>query len=117
MNLRSLVLIAALFLANHARGASFYWSKVEVQTASWKGCMNVAYGVAQKQHLTQLKRDNLEVSGYANGVFATITCVGTGGNSKAMAVVMVVGDSGAGAAVRQLRDNLATAVNRERIID
>jgi hypothetical protein len=77
--------------------------------------MTIAYGVASKSHLGQLKRDNLAVSGSANGASATITCIGTGGNSKAMAVVMVVGD--ADGPVRQLRDQLATAVTRERIID
>ena len=77
--------------------------------------MNIAFGVSKKQHLANLKRDNLGVTGTANGASATITCVGTGGNSKAMAIVMVVGD--ADGPVRQLRDLLARAVNRGRILD
>ncbi len=121
MNCRNLLIGPTLLLAgmigaaNSANAWAFYWSKVEVQTSSWKSCMNIAYGVAQKHHLGQVKRNNLEVSGTGNGASATITCVGTGGNSKAMAIVMVVGD--ADGPVRQLRDDLAGAVNRERILD
>jgi hypothetical protein len=121
MNCRSLVagptlLLAGVFgAANSANAWAFYWSKVEVQTSSCQSCMTIAYGVASKHHLAQLKRDNLAVSGTAPGGSATITCIGTGGNSKTMAVVMVVGD--ADGPVRSLRDDLAGAVNRERILD
>ena len=110
-----LLLSSFLGATKCANAWAFYWSKVEVQTSSWQGCMTIANGVAAKRHLAQLKRDNLAVSGTANGASATITCIGTGGNSKAMAVVMVVGD--ADGPVRQLRDALATDVNRERILD
>jgi hypothetical protein len=77
--------------------------------------MNIAYGVAQKHNLTQVKRTDLAVIGNWNGSAATVTCIGTGGNAKAMAVVMVVGDSDG--PVRQLRDDLANAIHRERIFD
>ena len=86
-----------------------------MQTSSSQSCMTIAYGVASKHHLAQVKRSNLDVTGTAPGASATITCIGTGGNSKAMAVVMVVGD--ADGPVRSLRDDLAGAVSRERIID
>ena len=110
------LLLGGLFgAANNANASSFYWSKVEVQTSSWKNCMNIASAVSNKQHLANVKRDNLAVTGTANGASATITCVGTGGNSKAMAIVMVVGD--ADGPVRQLRDLLVGAVHRERILD
>ena len=120
--LRANVLLAPALLlsgffgtADEAQAWSFYWSKVEVQTSSWSSCMSMAHAVAARRNLTQLRRDNLAVSGSVNGASATITCIGTGGNSKAMAVVMVVGD--VDGPVRQLRDQLVTAVTRERIID
>jgi len=121
MKCRNLLLCPTLLLsgffgaANNANAWSFYWSKVEVQTSSWQKCMTIAFGVSKKQNLANVKRDNLGVTGTANGASATITCVGTGGNSKAMAIVMVVGD--VDGPVRQLRDLLAGAVNRERILD
>ena len=111
----TLLLVSMLGYPGTANAWSFYWSKVEVQTSSWKGCMNIAYGVAQKHNLTQVKRTDLAVTGSRTGASATVTCIGTGGNSKAMAVVMVVGDSDG--PVRQLRDDLANAIHRERIID
>lgn len=110
------LLLSSFFgIAKSTNAWVFYWSKVEVQTSSWNSCMAIANGVAARRPLANLKRDNLAISGTANGASATITCIGTGGNSKAIAVVMVVGD--ADGPVRQLRDQLATAVTRERIID
>ena len=79
----TLLLVAILGYAGTANAWSFYWSKVEVQTSSWKGCMNIAYGVAQKHNLTQVKRTDLAVTGSRTGASATVTCIGTGGNSKA----------------------------------
>jgi len=98
-----------------ANAWAFYWSKVEVKTSSWKNCMSFAHGAGQKKNLAQLKRDNLAVSGTLKGASATITCIGTGGNSKAIAVVMVVGD--AEGPVKQLRDDLVTEITRMIIID
>ena len=115
MPVMTLLLVSMLGYPGTANAWSFFWSKVEVQTSSWKGCMNIAYGVAKKHNLAQVKRTDLAVTGSRNGSSATVTCIGTGGKSKAMAVVMVVGDSDR--PVRQLRDDLANAINRERIID
>jgi hypothetical protein len=111
----ALLLVSILGYPGTASAWAFYWSKVEVQTSSWKGCMNIAFGIVQKRNLTQAKRTDLAVTGSRTGASATITCIGTGRNSKAMAVVMVVGD--ADGPVKQLRDDLADAVHRERIID
>jgi hypothetical protein len=121
MKTRNLLPVTALLLCTTllrpptANAWAFYWSKVEVQSSSWQQCMNISYGVFQQQNLTGIKRDNLAVSGSRNGASATVTCVGTGGNSKAMAVVMVVGDLDG--PVRQLRDTLANQINRMRILD
>jgi hypothetical protein len=110
------LLLSAMFaIPQRADAWAFYWSKVEVKTSSWQTCMNFAYGEAQRQHLTQIQRNNLDVNGKLNGSVATITCVGTGGNSRAMAIVMVVGD--ADAPVRQLRDALVTGITRVQLID
>ena len=111
----TLLLVSILGFPGTANAWAFYWSKVEVQTSSWRGCMNIAYGVLQKHNLAQVKRTDLAVTGSRNGSSANVTCIGTGGNSKAMAVVMVVGDSDG--PVKQLRDDLANAINRERILD
>lgn len=121
MTSRKLVAVAAflsvsvLTTPGTASAWAFYWSKVEVQTPAWRGCMNIAYGVVQKHNLAQVKRTDLAITGSRSGSSVTVTCIGTGGQSKAMAVVMVVGDSEG--AVRQLRDDLANAIRRERIID
>jgi len=112
----AVLLAAALFaVPQRANAWAFYWSKVEVQTSSWQTCMAIASKQAQQNHLAQIKRSNLDVSGNLNGSSATITCIGTGGNSKAMAVVMVVGD--ADAPVRKLRDDLVAGVIREHPTD
>ena len=55
--------------------------------------MNFASDTARHSNLANIKRDNLGVSGSRNGISVTLTCIGTGGNSPAMAVVIVVGDS------------------------
>jgi hypothetical protein len=121
MKTLNLVVVAALlagsmvFCPAQAHAYSFYWSKVEVQTKSWQTCMNLAYGVAQRYNLAQLKRTELAITGSRSGADATITCIGTGGNLKAMAVVMVVGE--ADGPVKQLRDDLAGAVSKEIMID
>lgn len=121
MKSRTLVPVVTLLLVSllgHPGAASawaFYWSKIEVQTSSWKACMNIAYGVAQKHHLAQVKRTDLAVTGSRAGASATVTCIGTGGNSKVIAVVMVVGDSDG--PTKQLRNDLADVIHRERIID
>ena len=111
----TLLLVSMLGHAGTASAWAFYWSKVEVQTSAWKACMTIAYGVAQKHNLAEVKRTDLAVTGTRAGASATVTCIGTGGNSKAMAVVMVVGDSEG--PVKQLRDDLADAVHKERILD
>jgi hypothetical protein len=77
--------------------------------------MNFASDVARSQGLLQIKRTSLDVSGNRNGASETITCIGTGVNSKAMAVVMVFGD--ADAPVRKLRDDLAASIVKIVTID
>ena len=111
----ALLLAAAFAIPQRANAWAFYWSKVEVKTSSWKTCMSFADGEAQKQHLTQIQHNNLEVSGRQGTNLATITCVGTGGNAKAIAVVMVVGD--AEAPVKRLRDALVTGITSVQNID
>ena len=111
----ALTLFALFAMPQRADAWAFYWSKVEVKTSSWKTCMSFAFGEAQKNNLTQITRNNLEVSGRQNANLATITCIGTGGNAKAMAVVMVVGD--ADASVRRLRDALVSGITRVQLID
>jgi hypothetical protein len=101
--------------SSKARAWAFYWSKVSVKTSSWNDCMAFATDIARKDHLGQIKRTNLDVSGNRNGAFATITCIGTGPNSNAMAVVMVVGDPDG--PVRQLRDDLARDIQNIQRID
>ena len=110
-----LLVSSSLAFTQRANAWAFYWSKVEVKTPSWQTCMAFAQGEAQKQHLAQIKRTNLDVSGTLNGNVATMTCIGTGGNSKALAVVMVVGD--ADGPVRQLRDALVSGITRVQVID
>lgn len=72
MNYRNLVPVVAVLLVSMlgypgtANAWSFYWSKIEVQTSSWKGCMSIASGVAQKQNLAQVKRTDLAVTGSRN---------------------------------------------------
>ena len=111
----TLVLLLALLAPPKADAYYFYWSKIEVQSKSWQGCMNLVYGVAQQHNLTQLRRTNLSITGSLSGADATITCIGTGANSKAMAVVMVVGDSDA--PVKQLHDSLVDAVRKVVFFD
>ena len=121
MNSRKLILAVTLLLGGmmgtsaSAHAYTFYWSKVEVKTASWQACMNFANTVASQLSLSQIRRDNLAVTGSRNGADATITCIGTGGNSHAMAVIMVVGDSDQ--PVRQLRDDLANQITRIQCFD
>jgi len=121
MRLSKLMLTATLLVGGLlaappiASAWAFYWSKVEVHTTSWKTCMSYANDSARAQHLAQIKQTNLDVTGTRNGANATITCIGTGANSKAMAVVMVVGD--ANEPVKQLRDDLVTSITRIVTID
>src|SRR5579883_2188946 len=92
--LRAVVMACALLApARPALAWSFYWSKVNVKSSSWQDCMSFSYGAAQNEHLQKIQRNNLDITGYLNGNLATLTCIGTGGNSPAMAVVMVVGDT------------------------
>lgn len=108
-----LLLISVLGYPRTADAWAFYWSKIEVQTTSWQDCMTIAYDVAQTYHLGSLRRTGLAVTGDRDGASANVTCIGTGGNSRAMAVVMVVGDSEG--PVRQLRDDLANEIHRRHI--
>lgn len=110
-----LLLSASFMLAERANAWAFYWSKVDVKTSSWQTCMDFALAEAKDQHLTQIKRTNLDVSGLFSGGSATITCIGTGGNSKALAVVMVVGD--ADGPVRQHRDALVSGITSRVRVD
>ena len=98
-----------------AHAWAFYWSKVAVHTTSWNTCMSYAASSARAQHLSQIKQTNLDVTGTRNGANATITCIGTGANSKAMAVIMVVGD--ADGPVKQLRNDLVTSITGTVTID
>src|SRR5262249_29846362 len=109
------LLSATLAIPQRANAWAFFWSKVEVKTSSWKTCMSFADGEAREQHLTQIQHNNLEVSGRQGANSATITCVGTGGNSKAIAVVMVVGD--VEAPVKKLRDALVAGITSVQNID
>ena len=111
----ALMLSAVFAVPQRANAWAFYWSKVEVKTSSWKTCMSFAEGEAQKQHLTQIQHNNLDVSGRRGANLATITCVGTGGNAKAIAVVMVVGDTEA--PVKGLRDALVAGITSVQRID
>lgn len=106
----TVLLLLVLGYSSTADAWAFYWSKTDVQTGSWQNCMTIAYNSGQKSHLTQLKQTNLAITGVRNGASATVTCIGTSGGSKAMAVVMVVGDSDG--LVRQLRDELANEIHR-----
>ena len=115
LSVLTLLLVSTFFLAVDADACPFYWSRVEVQSRTWQGCMNIAYAVSQKHNLAQLKRTNLAVTGSRNGAAATLTCFATGANSKAMVVVMVVGDSDG--PVHQLHNDLVDAVQKERIMD
>ena len=121
MNSRKLALALTLLLGGmmgtsaSAHAYTFYWSKVEVKTASWRTCMNFANTTATHFNLSQIKRDNLAVTGSRNGADATVTCIGTGGNSHAMAVIMVVGDSSQ--PVLQLRDDLVGYITKIQCID
>lgn len=121
MKTQKLMLLSTLLLGGllaappFARAWAFYWSKVEVHTTSWKTCMSYAGDSARAQHLAQIKQTNLALTGTRNGANATITCIGTGANSKAMAVVMVVGD--VDAPVRKLHDDLVHSITRIVTID
>jgi hypothetical protein len=110
------VLLLSVFCYSGTAGAwAFYWSKTDVQTSSWQKCMAFVYSAAQKTHLSQLKETNLAVTGTRNGASASVTCVGTGASTRAIAVVMVVGDLDA--PVRQLRDELVNEVHRAMLYD
>ena len=110
------VLLAAMMAVSaSAHAYSFYWSKVEVKTTSWQTCMNFANTTVSQLNLSHIQRSNLAVTGSRNGADATITCIGTGGSSHAMAVVMVVGDSDQ--PVRQLRDDLVARITGIQCID
>jgi hypothetical protein len=113
----SLALLAASLFAttDRADAWAFHWSKVEVKSSSWNDCMGFADHAARATNLNQRRRDRLGVYGSSGGANATITCIGTGGNSRAMAVVMVVGDDEA--PVVNLRDRLVSAVTRVQRID
>lgn len=119
MNLRRLILAVTLLLggimsaSSTAHAYSFYWSKVEVKSNSWQTCMNFANTTATYFNLSQVRRDNLAVTGSRNGADATLTCIGTAG--RAMAVIMVVGESDQ--PVRQLRDDLVNYITKIQCID
>ncbi len=104
-----------LVLARPAQAWSFYWSKVNVKSSSWQDCMSFAQDAARHENLQQIQRTNLDVKGSRNGSLATITCIGTGCNSPALAVVMVVGD--AEPPVHQLRDALVSYITGVQRID
>jgi hypothetical protein len=121
MNLRRLIPVVTLLLggimcaAAPAHAYSWYWSKVEVKTSSWKTCMNFASDAARHSNLTNVKRDNVGVGGTRNGISVAITCVATGGNSPAMAVVIVVGDSDQ--PTHQLHNDLVAFITKVGCID
>jgi hypothetical protein len=117
IKLASLALAATAILATapKADAWAFHWSKVEVKSSSWNDCMGFAEHAARSTSLSQQRRDRLGVYGASGGASATITCIGTGGNSRAMAVVMVVGDDEG--PVLRLRDRLVSAVTRVQRID
>jgi hypothetical protein len=104
--------VVTLAFPARADAYSLYWSKVYVATSSENTCMQFAFQVAS-QKLHNVHKNNLEVAGSTPTGYASITCIGTG--QRAMAVVMAVSDSDAGA--RGLRDQLATAIQRIHIID
>ena len=120
MNFQRFIAIATLLFggmmaAAPAHAYSYYWSKVEVNATAWRTCMNFANDTASHSNLAQVKRDNLSVSGTRNGISVTITCIGTGGNSPAMAVVIVVGDSDQ--PTHQLHNDLVGYITKIHCID
>ena len=100
----SMGLLGGTLVTQDANAWSYYWSKSEVKTGSWKVCMRFASDTARTQHLAKIKQDRLAVSGELNGMSATITCIGTAG--PAIAVIMVVADTVNDAAARQLHTDL-----------
>lgn len=121
MNLRRLIPVVTLLLggimcaAAPAHAYSYYWSKVSVKSSSWQTCMRFASDTARNSNLANVKRDNLGVSGTRNGISVTLTCIGTGGNSPAMAVVIVVGDNDQ--PTHQLQNELVAFITKVGCID
>ncbi len=108
------VLSVALLVpfGGEASAASLYWNRVRVKTASEPGCMSMAFKIASR-NLSNVKRSTLEIAGSTNNAYAAITCIQT--KQNAMAVVMVVSDSGP--AARALSGKLAQEISRETPFD
>ena len=106
------VVLGLLGLAVPVESAYLYWHRVRVRTASEAGCISMAHAVASR-NLTNVRRSALEVAGSAPGAYAAITCIAT--PQRAMAVVMVTGDSDA--PVRAMRDKLSRDIQAMTPID
>jgi uncharacterized RmlC-like cupin family protein len=76
--------------------------------------MSLAYGVAGRQGLQNIRRTALEVAGTKGNTYVSITCVGRGGQS-AIAIVMVTSDAPASA--QAIHDQIASALSKTVAID
>jgi hypothetical protein len=106
---------AGFLSADPVHAAYLYWTKVQVSSSEESSCYSFARTVA-RDALTNVRfTPGVEVAGSQGGSYAAITCVGRGSNSRAIAVIMVMGDD-QGAAVRT-RDDLAGRIQRVRRLD
>ena len=78
-----------------AQAYFFFWYRGPVQARSENGCYGFAEDVARRNHLQNVKRDNLSVSGVSSSgdALAVITCI-VPANANAVAIVMVSSDNG-----------------------
>lgn len=115
--LRSVVLLGALSLSlsmpSISAAVSLYWSKGPVRASSPKSCFEFANKSMHDQGFQNIRRSNLEVAGSRQGVYASVTCIGT--TPKATVVVMAAGDDAL--ATTSARDVLFNQITRMVIID
>jgi hypothetical protein len=93
--------------ASPAEAASFYWYRGQVHAHSEEACYSFAKSAAQKGGVTNIKKDNLSVSGTSTGNLVVITCI-VAASGNATAIVMVSGDDGpsAGGLAKKLFESM-----------
>jgi len=111
----AIVALVGSLSAVPAHAAYLYWSKVQVSSVEESYCYSFARTVARDTLSNVRFTPGQEVAGTQGRTYAAMTCVGRGSNSRAIAVIMVMGDDQA-AAIR-LRDDLAARIQRVRRID
>ena len=87
------LVFAAATVSSPAAAAALYFERAAVRTSSEATCFRFAADTARSLQLRNTHSNRLEVAGERNGAYVSMTCIGRGQNTPAMAVVMSVADS------------------------